>query len=112
MMIDLTPNLNSAGLLNLIPEDTLSDIRKQACVGFAKIRIENVIVSIRSMPISGYFTGEINTEDLTEDALQIALNHIDYIERSLNNGFSGCEVKVLHKMDLEYQTSLLVKNKT
>lgn len=108
MMIDLTPNLNSAGLLNLIPEDTLSDIRKQACVGFAKIRIGNVIVSIRSMPISGYFTGEINTED----ALQIALNHIDYIERSLNNGFSGCEVNVLHKMDLEYQTSLLVKNKT
>ncbi|MCB2259793.1 hypothetical protein [Escherichia albertii] len=65
-------------------------------------------MSIRSMSISGYFTGEINTED----ALQIALNHIDYIERSLNNGFSGCEVNVLHKMDLEYQTSLLVKNKT
>lgn len=56
MPINLTSYLNSAGLLETVPEDVLFNIREQSSAGGAQIQLGNVMVSIQPISTGDYFT--------------------------------------------------------
>ncbi|MCZ8549687.1 T3SS effector NleG family protein [Escherichia albertii] len=100
MPIDLTPYvLSQFNVLVDIPQETLSEIRNQSASGEAQIRLGDLMVSIR--PVSDrYFGGTVNQRGLSENDLQIALNYIEHIERSLNHGLSSRDVEVYRGIEM------------
>ncbi|EJM0810153.1 T3SS effector NleG family protein [Escherichia albertii] len=111
MPIDLTSYiLPQFNVLGSIPQETLSEIRNQSASGEAQIRLGDLMVSIR--PISDrYFGGTVNQISLSGDDLQIALNHIEHIERSLNRGLSSREVEIWNGIEM-LNRAMVDNNKT
>ncbi len=114
MPVDLTPYiLPQFNVLGSIPQETLSEIRNQSASGEAQIRLGDLMVSIRPMSIEGFFIGSINQSGLDENSLQIAFNHIDFLERGLNRGgFSSREVEIFRGIEIHNNISLFSKNQS
>ena len=114
MPVDLTPYiLPQFNALGSIPQETLSEIRNQSVSGEAQIRLGDLMVSIRPMSIEGFFIGSINQSGLDENSLQIAFNHIDFLERELNRGvFSSREVEIFRGIEIHNNISLFSKNQS
>lgn len=112
MPVDLTPYiLPQFNVLRSIPQETLSEIRNQSASGEAQIRLGDLMVSIRPMSIEGFFIGSINQSGLDENSLQIAFNHIEYLECELNRGgLSSREVEMLRGIEIQNNISLFSKS--
>ncbi|EEW4359230.1 DUF1076 domain-containing protein [Escherichia albertii] len=98
MPINLTSYLNSAGLLETVPEDVLFNIREQSSAGGAQIQLGNVMVSIQPISTGDYFTGRVSREGLSEGAFYTALSNVEYLELELNDGLSSREVEMLERL--------------
>ena len=92
MPINLTSYLNTAGLLETVPEDVLFSIREQSSAGGAQIQLGSAMVSIQPTSTGEFFTGEVNREGLSEGAFYTALSNLEYLEFELNDGLSGRDV--------------------
>ncbi|WP_137651847.1 T3SS effector NleG family protein [Escherichia albertii] len=112
MPIDLTSYiLPQFNVLGRIPQEALSEIRNQSASGEVQIRLGGLMVSIR--PISDrYFGGTVTQGNLSENDLQIALNHIENIERSLNHGLSSRDVEIFRGIEMQNNNSIFYKNQS
>ncbi|EJQ4427053.1 DUF1076 domain-containing protein [Escherichia coli] len=91
-----------------IPQETLSEIRNQTIRGEAQIRLGELMVSIRPMQVNGYFMGSLNQDGLSNDNIQIGLQYIEHIERTLNHGsLTSREVTVLREIEMLENMDLL-----
>ncbi|HFO2887343.1 TPA: DUF1076 domain-containing protein, partial [Escherichia coli] len=94
--------------LSDIPQETLSEIRNQTIRGEAQIRLGELMVSIRPMQVNGYFMGSLNQDGLSNDNIQIGLQYIEHIERTLNHGsLTSREVTVLREIEMLENMDLL-----
>ncbi|CAD5509474.1 T3SS effector NleG family protein [Escherichia coli] len=98
MPINLTSYLNTAGLLETVPEDVLFSIREQSSAGGAQIQLGSAMVSIQPTSTGAFFTGEVNREGLSEGAFYTALSNLEYLESELNDGLSGRDVVMLERL--------------
>ncbi|EMC9155072.1 T3SS effector NleG family protein, partial [Shigella sonnei] len=109
MPVDLTPYiLPGVSFLSDIPQETLSEIRNQTIRGEAQVRLGELMVSIRPMQVNGYFMGSLNQDGLSNDNIQIGLQYIEHIERTLNHGsLTSREVTVLREIEMLENMELL-----
>ncbi|MCZ8761591.1 T3SS effector NleG family protein, partial [Escherichia albertii] len=106
MPINLTSYLNTAGLLETVPEDVLFSIREQSSAGGAQIQLGSAMVSIQPTSTGEFFTGEVNREGLSEGAFYTALSNLEHLEVELNDGLSRREVTMFEQYIIEQSKPL------